>query len=178
MKATLGGSFSQLFLYFTGARESLSYPDPTQDPATPLPMTRQYNLQRFIDAQESSYSQALHEIINGRKRTHWMWFIFPQIQGLGYSETSKYFGIENPEEASLYLAHNVLGNRLIEITNALLGVEGKTANQIFGSPDDAKLKSCMTLFSSLEPTNDVFQLVLDTYFDGKKDAKTLRLINE
>lgn len=139
-------------------------------------MTSPYNLKRFTDAQESRFSIALNEIKNGRKQSHWMWFIFPQIAGLGYSEMSKLYAINDINEASLYLAHPVLGKRLIEISKALLDVEGKTASQIFGSPDDIKLKSCMTLFSSLENTNPVFEAILAKYFGGTKDAKTLQLI--
>ena len=139
-------------------------------------MTSPYNLKRFTDAQESRFSIALNEIKNGRKQSHWMWFIFPQIAGLGFSEMSKLYAINDINEASLYLAHPVLGKRLIEISKALLDVEGKTASQVFGSPDDMKLKSCMTLFSSLENTNPVFEAILAKYFGGTKDAKTLQLI--
>jgi uncharacterized protein (DUF1810 family) len=139
-------------------------------------MTSLYNLKRFIDAQESMFSIALNEIKNGKKQSHWMWFIFPQIAGLGFSEMSKLYAINDINEAGLYLAHPVLSKRLIEISKALLDVEGKTASQVFGSPDDMKLKSCMTLFSSLENTNPVFQAILSKYFGGTKDAKTLQLI--
>jgi uncharacterized protein (DUF1810 family) len=136
------------------------------------------NLKRFVDAQESSYSDALAEIKNGRKQSHWMWYIFPQIRGLGHSETSKYYAIQDLNEAELFLTHPVLGKRLIEISEVLLGLEGKTANQIFGSPDDTKLRSCMTLFSSLPGTHPVFEAVLDRYFNGAKDNKTLYIISE
>ncbi len=106
-----------------------------------------------------------------------MWYIFPQIAGLGFSSTSKFFAIKNRAEAESYLAHPILGKRLIEISNALLEIEGKTANQIFGSPDDVKLKSSMTLFGALDDTNPVFRKVLDKYFDGAKDRRTLELID-
>lgn len=139
-------------------------------------MTGEYDLQRFIDAKEGVYEKALVEIKNGRKQTHWMWFVFPQIKGLGYSETAKFFAIQNLEEATQYLDNETLGNRLIEIVNALLQVKDRTANQIFGSPDDAKLKSCMTLFSLLKNTDDVFDAVLQTYFNGQRDQKTLQII--
>ncbi len=139
-------------------------------------MTGEYDLQRFIDAQEGVYEKALVEIKNGRKQTHWMWFVFPQIKGLGYSETAKFFAIQNLEEATQYLDNETLGNRLIEIANALIQVKDRTANQIFGSPDDAKLKSCMTLFSLLKDTDDVFDAVLQSYFSGQKDQKTLQII--
>ena len=135
------------------------------------------DLKRFLEAQERDYATALAEIKRGSKRSHWMWYIFPQINGLGFSATSKFYAIKNKTEAENYLAHPVLGERLVEISNALLAVEGKTANQIFGSPDDAKLKSSMTLFGALDETNPVFQKVLDKYFNGAKDRRTLDLID-
>ena len=104
-----------------------------------------------------------------------MWYIFPQIAGLGFSQTSKFYAIKDRAEAESYLAHSILGKRLIEISNALLEVEGKTVNQIFGSPDDVKLKSSMTLFGALENTSPVFGKVLDKYFDGEKDRRTLEM---
>lgn len=134
------------------------------------------NLQRFIDAQQNTYQQALAEIKNGKKCTHWMWFIFPQIAGLGFSGTSKLYAIKSLEEAQCFIGHDVLGTRLIKISKALLDIEGKTANQIFGSPDDLKLNSCMTLFSFLDDANPVFEAVLAKYFAGAKDNKTLRMI--
>lgn len=134
------------------------------------------HLNRFLEAQSTSFEAALTEIRNGRKRSHWMWYIFPQIAGLGFSETSKFYAIKNTAEAASYLHHPILGKRLVEISEALLYLEGKTANQIFGSPDDMKLKSSMTLFGALPDTNPVFHQVLDKYFDGTKDQKTLQLI--
>ncbi len=134
------------------------------------------DLQRFLDAQKSDYEIALAEIRNGRKRSHWMWYIFPQIAGLGFSSMSKFYAIKDKNEAENFLAHPILGKRLIEISNALLEIDGKTANQIFGSPDDVKLKSSMTLFSALENTNPVFQKVLDRYFGGETDRRTLELV--
>ena len=136
------------------------------------------DLKRFLDAQENYYGHALAEIKNGRKQSHWMWYIFPQISGLGFSETSRFYAIKDRAEAELYLSHPVLGARLIEISEVLLEIEGKTANQIFGSPDDLKLKSCMTLFGSLENAHPVFQRILDKYFNGTKDQRTLDLIND
>lgn len=134
------------------------------------------NLKRFIDAQESDYQKALSEIKNGKKRTHWMWYIFPQIQGLGFSEMARFYSIKDIQEAEAYLADPILGNRLIEISEALISLESRNAHQIFGSPDDLKLKSCMTLFSSLKNTNPVFQKVLDEFFNNSKDEKTLEII--
>ncbi len=136
------------------------------------------DLKRFTDAQEKSYATALAEIKNSRKQSHWMWYIFPQIAGLGFSETSKFYAIKDKTEAENYLAHPTLGKRLVEISEVLLEIEGKTAHQIFGSPDDMKLKSSMTLFGALDNTNSVFQNVLDKYFGGAKDERTLRLIGD
>ncbi len=134
-------------------------------------------LKRFTEAQENDFERALAEIKRGRKQSHWMWYIFPQIAGLGFSETSKFYAIKNRAEAEDYLRHPVLGKRLIEISEALLAHENKTAHQIFGSPDDVKLKSSMTLFGAIENANPVFQAVLDKYFGGAKDQKTLELID-
>jgi len=139
-------------------------------------MRSENNLNRFLDAQEKDYSRALAEIKNGRKQSHWMWYIFPQIARLGYSEMATFYAIKDIHEASDYLAHPVLGSRLIDISTALLGHDGKTANQIMGSPDDLKLRSCMTLFSLLKDTDPIFQAVLDKFFNGAQDQKTLSII--
>ena len=139
-------------------------------------MSSSENLDRFLMAQQNTYQQALAEIKSGRKQSHWMWFIFPQIAGLGFSETSKFYALKDRKEARLYMEDPILGSRLIEISKALLAIEGKTANQIFGSPDDLKLKSCMTLFSELDNADPVFEAVLKKYFKGEKDQKTLRVI--
>ncbi|HEY5368840.1 MAG TPA: DUF1810 domain-containing protein [Hanamia sp.] len=141
-------------------------------------MTNIKDLQRFLDAQEKNYLDALSEIKNGKKQSHWMWYIFPQIQGLALSETSKFYAIKNIQEAKEFLDHPVLGKRLIEISKALLNLETNDAHKIFGSPDEMKLHSSMTLFSSLSGPNTVFQKVLDKYCDGKKDEKTLELIEQ
>jgi len=135
-----------------------------------------YNLQRFHKAQENTYQNALQEIRNGRKTGHWMWFIFPQLAGLGYSETAKFYAIQNIEEAEVYLQDKILAERLIAICKALLELKGKTVHDIFGSPDDLKLKSSMTLFSAANGADPVFQKVLDYYFEGRKDEKTLRML--
>lgn len=135
------------------------------------------NLQRFVTAQETTWQHALTEIQQGRKRSHWMWFIFPQIQGLGFSSTSIFYAIKNKREAADFLNHPVLGSRLIQISNELLNLETNDAIKVFGSPDDQKLRSSMTLFSSLENADKVFKLVLDKFFDGKKDAITLTLMD-
>lgn len=129
-----------------------------------------------MEAQERDYQAAFAEVKNGKKRSHWMWYIFPQIEGLGISEISQFYAIKDIQEAESYLKHPVLGSRLIRICKELLKQEGSDANLIFGSPDDMKLKSCMTLFASLENTDAVFQAVLDKYFQGLKDDKTLSII--
>jgi uncharacterized protein (DUF1810 family) len=115
------------------------------------------------------------ELAAGDKQSHWMWFIFPQIDGLGYSETAQYYAIKSLEEAKAYLQHPILGNRLLECCQILLQLHGKTAEQIFGFPDFLKLKSSMTLFHAASD-NPVFQQVLDKYYGGQKDEKTLRII--
>ncbi|UOQ51828.1 DUF1810 domain-containing protein [Hymenobacter cellulosivorans] len=134
------------------------------------------DLQRFVSAQASDYATALAEIKAGRKRSHWMWYIFPQIQGLGFSETSRFYAIQDRTEAAAYLAHPMLGPRLVEISRALLELPGSDATRIFGSPDDVKLKSSMTLFAALDHADPVFQQVLATFFGGTPDSKTLQLL--
>lgn len=135
-----------------------------------------YDLKRFIDAQEGVYETTLAELRAGQKRSHWMWFIFPQVDGLGLSETSKFFAIKGIEEARQFLADPVLGSRLMECTRVLLGIEGRSVLQIFGSPDDLKLKSSMTLFASVSSGNSLFQQVLDKYYHGEKDSRTLEIL--
>jgi uncharacterized protein (DUF1810 family) len=135
------------------------------------------SLKRFTDARENSYATAFSEIQQGKKQSHWMWFIFPQIAGLGFSETSRYYAIKDLREAAGYLKHPVLGPGLINISRELLKLKTNDAHQIFGSPDDLKLQSSMTLFSVLPETDPVFQQVLEKFFNGKKDPKTLDLIS-
>lgn len=133
-------------------------------------------LDRFIKAQERDYETALAEIRGGRKRSHWMWYIFPQVKGLGYSEMAQHYGIAGLEEAEAYLQHPVLGKRLLEISHALLALPGNNATQIFGSPDDLKLRSSMTLFALVPEADSVFGAVLDKFYAGKKDQATVDLI--
>ncbi len=135
------------------------------------------SLKRFTDAQENSYRMALSEIQQGRKQSHWMWFIFPQIAGLGFSETSRYYAIKDLQEADEFLKHPVLGSRLINISRELLKLNTSDAHRVFGNPDDLKLKSSMTLFSMLPGTDPVFQYVLEKFFNGEKDSKTLQIIS-
>lgn len=134
-------------------------------------------LKRFLEAQARDYELALAEIKAGRKRSHWMWYIFPQVKGLGFSSTSQHYAIRDLKEAQAYLRHPVLGPRLIGISEVLLGLGGNNANLIFGSPDDLKLKSSMTLFASVPDGDPIFQQVLQKYFQGKPDPHTLTLLN-
>jgi uncharacterized protein (DUF1810 family) len=139
-------------------------------------MTKGNELRRFLDAQEAAYPIALAEVKAGRKRSHWMWYIFPQIAGLGYSETSRYYAIKDRKEAEAYLNHPVLGARLIEISTELLKLESSDAGKVFGSPDDKKLLSSITLFSCLNNAPPVFQQLLEKFFQGAKDQKTLQIL--
>jgi len=134
------------------------------------------DLNRFIEAQQEDYDIALREIKEGRKRSHWMWYIFPQLNGLGFSAMSKKYGIKDLKEAEAYLKHSVLGPRLVEISRELLKLPGQNATQIFGSPDDMKLHSSMTLFSCVPGADVVFDEVLRKYFEGCKDRQTLSLL--
>lgn len=135
-----------------------------------------HDLNRFVEAQQGDYERALSEIAGGRKRSHWMWYIFPQIDGLGFSSISRHFSIKSIEEARAYLDHPVLGPRLLKCAEAVVGVEGQSAVEIFGSPDDLKLKSCATLFASVLPAGSVFERLLAKYYEGTRDEKTLRLL--
>jgi uncharacterized protein (DUF1810 family) len=141
-------------------------------------MADPYDLQRFVRAQEHDYEEALSEIRSGRKRSHWMWYIFPQFDGLGASPTSKRFAVKSVAEASAFLAHPLLGPRLRECAAAAVGIEGLSAADIFGFPDDMKLRSCATLFASVSPAGSVFHRVIDKYFHGEPDADTVRLMHE
>jgi uncharacterized protein (DUF1810 family) len=135
-----------------------------------------FDLTRFTVAQEGIYDQVLSELRNGRKRSHWMWFIFPQINGLGHSPTAKRYAVKSEKEAREYLAHPILGARLVECATTVSNIEGRTASQIFGSPDDVKLRSSMTLFASITEPQSIFDLVLDKFFNGHQDPKTLTLL--
>lgn len=139
-------------------------------------MSSHPNLNRFLEAQKNTFDTAYREIKAGRKQSHWMWFIFPQMLGLGFSEMARRYGIANLNEAELYLRHPVLGQRLISISKLLPEIEHKSAYQIFGSPDEMKLRSSMTLFASVQNADPIFQEVLNQYFNGEKDEKSLGLI--
>lgn len=136
------------------------------------------DLSRFLEAQADTYTQALTEIKQGWKRSHWMWYIFPQLAGLGFSTTATFYGIRGLGEAEAYLNHPVLGPRLIQIATAILQVEGKTATVILGTPDDLKLRSSMTLFSLLPQADPVFQAVLEKYYQGTPDAATVAMVEQ
>jgi uncharacterized protein (DUF1810 family) len=135
-----------------------------------------YRLSRFVQAQQDDYEQALSEIKSGRKRSHWIWYIFPQFDGLAFSSTSKYYAIKSIEEAMAYLAHPVLGPRLLACSEAAVNIEGRSATAIFGSPDDMKLKSCATLFACISPAGSIFHQLLAKYYEGAVDTKTLSLL--
>ncbi len=135
-----------------------------------------HDLNRFLRAQARDYAIALSELKSGHKRSHWMWYIFPQFEGLGFSLTSRRYAIKSLAEAKAYLEHPVLGPRPIECAEAVLSVEGRSAHQIFGSPDDMKLKSCATLFTLVSSKGSAFDRLLDKYFDGERDPTTIRLV--
>src|SRR5262245_45576966 len=135
-----------------------------------------YDLVRFVRAHEDDYNRALSEITRGQKRTHWMWYVFPQSDGLAFSSTSKRYSIKSVEEAKAYLQHPILGPRLLECAEAVMRVEGRSATEIFGSPDDLKLRSSATLFACVSPAGSVFERLLGKYYHGERDSKTLRLL--
>lgn len=137
-----------------------------------------FDLKRFLIAQEGVYERALAELKAGEKRTHWMWYIFPQIDGLGYSPTAKRYSVKSMEEARQYLAHPVLGERLLECTKAVIALKYGSASEIFGYPDDLKFKSSMTLFEKIAGAGSVFSAALDKYCHGKRDETTLRLLEK
>ena len=132
-----------------------------------------FDLHRFVEAQAPVYERVLAELKNGRKQSHWMWFIFPQIAGLGHSQMAQRYAISSLREAEAYLKHAILGPRLLECTNLLLQVEDKSALAILGSPDDMKFRSCMTLFAHAAPEEQIFRAAIDTYFGGNEDQSTV-----
>jgi uncharacterized protein (DUF1810 family) len=132
-----------------------------------------YNLRRFVDAQQAVYETVCGELRQGRKESHWMWFIFPQVKGLGHSEMAQKFAISSPEEAEAYLAHPVLGPRLRECSRIVAYLEGKSVEDIFGYPDDTKFRSSMTLFAQTAKDNEIFRRCLEKYFQGEPDRLTL-----
>ena len=135
-----------------------------------------YDLDRFLKAQERDYDTALSEIRSGRKRSHWIWYIFPQVKGMGFSSTSEFYGIDGLDEAKAYLGNEVLKGRLLEISGALLSLDSSDAGEVMGYPDDLKLRSSMTLFAEAAPELEVFRKVLDKFYGGEKDRKTLEIL--
>ncbi|WP_231491415.1 DUF1810 domain-containing protein [Pedobacter sp. Leaf170] len=133
-------------------------------------------LSRYLVAQNETYMRAVDELKNGRKESHWMWYIFPQLKGLGKSETAQFYGLNDLAEAQAFLQHPVLGENLLEITKITLNIKDKSALDIFGNPDNLKLRSCMSLFAQLEEANPLFQQVLDKYFNGEADQQTLSIL--
>ena len=140
-------------------------------------MESHYDLSRFTKAHEYNFNTALREIRSGRKRSHWMWFIFPQIQGLGFSSTARYYAIESLGEAAAFLHDPCLGGHLIEISEALLTLPTDDAGEVFGYPDNLKLRSCMTLFAKVEDAPPVFREVLQKYYGGSEDERTNEILN-
>ena len=136
----------------------------------------QYNLNRFIEAQEMTYKSAMLELARGRKDSHWIWYIFPQIDGLGNSETTKVYSLKSLEEGRAYLDHSVLGPRLVEACEILLSLKDASMNKVMGFPDDLKLLSSMTLFETFSESNSVFTRIIEVYFDGERDEATLEII--
>jgi uncharacterized protein (DUF1810 family) len=136
-------------------------------------MSDPYDLQRFVRAQDANFESAREELRRSRKTSHWMWYVFPQIEGLGHSATSQKFAIKSRNEAVAYLAHPLLGTLLTECTNIVNALHGRTASEIFGSPDDMKFRSSMTLFHEVSPGTDMFKEALVKYFGGKADPRTL-----
>jgi uncharacterized protein (DUF1810 family) len=141
-------------------------------------MADPYNLQRFVDAQAPVYEAVRSELREGRKRSHWMWFVFPQIKGLGHSQTARFYAISSRQEAEAYLEHPVLGPRLRECTQFVLGVTGRSVHDIFGSPDDLKFHSSMTLFAAVTADNQDFEGALRRYFGGERDPLTVQALNK
>lgn len=139
-------------------------------------MSDVFELQRFVDAQARNYDLALAELRAGRKDSHWMWYVFPQIAGLGVSAMAQTYAIGSLAEARAYLAHPVLGVRLLECVAAVVAVKGRSAREIFGGPDDMKLRSSLTLFARAAPGGTLFRRALDLYFDGEPDPRTLEIL--
>ena len=140
--------------------------------------TDPFHLARFVEAQESIYDDALRELRGARKKTHWMWFIFPQIIGLGQSSTAQFYSLKSADEARAYLEHPVLGSRLLECTATVEGIEKRGIAEVFGSPDDMKFRSCMTLFAQVAPKRPQFERLITKYFQGQPDERTLQILQD
>jgi uncharacterized protein (DUF1810 family) len=140
-------------------------------------MNDEFELQKFLEAEEDHFKIALKEILIGNKLSQWIWYIFPQYKGLGRSETSKKYSIKSKEEAIKYFEHEILGKRLLEITQAFLNIDGKSAYNVLGSPNNFKLKSCITLFHIVQDETDIIKKVLDKFYDGKLSHRTKELLS-
>ncbi len=145
-------------------------------PVKPSDQEDPFDLQRFVDAQYGVYAQALRELKNGQKRSHWMWFIFPQVSGLGYSYDSQFYAIRSLDEARAYLEHPILGPRLVECTAVVLALEDRTAGQVFGSVDVLKFRSSLTLFARVSASTSIFQQALEKFYGGEPDPRTLQIL--
>lgn len=135
-----------------------------------------WDLERFVAAQQADYDRALGELRRGRKQSHWMWYVFPQVQGLGSSFMSRKYALSGLEEARTYLAHPILGGRLLECCQAVLEADSNNPREIFGSPDDLKFRSCLTLFALADPSVTIFGKLLERFYGGKKDPRTLEIL--
>ena len=144
--------------------------------SSPISMNDPHNLQRFIDAQDPVYDEVVAELTAGKKTSHWIWFVFPQFDGLGRSGMARRYAIRSKEEALAHWNHPVLGARLRECIEKMMAIRGKTAFQILGTPDDLKFQSCLTLFATLAPNELLFKQALEKYYEGKVDTKTLELL--
>ena len=141
-------------------------------------MQPMYHLERFVAAQDRDYDTALSELRRGRKQSHWMWYIFPQVAGLGHSSTAQHYALKDIGEATAYVQHPVLGPRLVQLCHVLLSLPTSDAHQVFGSPDDMKLRSSMTLFAAVPGSDQVFEQVLDKFYGGEPDKKTLSILQQ
>ena len=162
-------SIKEIFSFFKKKEEEPKKVQPKE--------RKDHSLERFVDAQERMYNMALTEVKSGKKLSHWIWYIFPQLKGLGKSNNSIYYGIDDIEEAKAYLQHPILGARLREITSVFLGLTGKNAQDVFGYLDAMKVRSCMTLFNELAD-DDLFGKVLERYYSGLADEKTLAILGK
>ncbi len=173
----------RLDFWICGMKEFLTHPCRTSNPVLPLttPVSTEpepaFDFSHFLFAQEDTFETARSELKRGRKETHWMWFIFPQLDGLGSSATARRYAIRSLDEARAYLKHPVLGPRLLSCCGALLSIKGKSVSEILGSPDDTKLRSSMTLFALASDSELEFREVIERYFGGHQDQRTLELLN-
>ena len=169
-------SIKEIFSFFK-KEEAPKKAEPKESKKVETKERKDHSLERFVDAQERMYEMALAEVKNGKKLSHWIWYIFPQLKGLGMSGNSHYYGIDDLEEARAYLNHPILGARLREITSVFLDSVGKNAQDVFGYMDAMKVRSCMTLFNEVSD-DDLFRKVLERYYSGLADEKTLAILGK